>query len=154
MLVLHPKRTREVWTSRIALWDVSHFKDVHTSFISRSFFRLRWSVNSSSPRVDNKCDTSYTHLDYLFFTNPVFTVYSLPCLSMFMTWSFLYLAFLLVCFIFLFDAGPSLAGKLGRRLYMHLLHTGIHQLLVVTTTFFSSRILFIQNSVQYDLAFQ
>ena len=116
----------------------------HLSLIdfSRSSFQLRWSANFSSHRVDNECDTSYTHLDYLFFTNPVFTVYSLPCLSMFMAWSFLYLAFLLVCFIFLFDAGPSLAGKLGWRLYMHLLHNrhssaacGNHHVLFISDPF-------------------
>ena len=31
MSVLLPRHMREVWTSRIPLWDVSHFEDVHTS---------------------------------------------------------------------------------------------------------------------------
>lgn len=64
MSVLLPRHMREVWTSRIALWDVFSLWRCSPLTISRSCFPLRWNVNSFSPPVDNKCDTSYTHFHW------------------------------------------------------------------------------------------
>ena len=66
------ERSMDVKDSFVRCFAVQrHF---HTSFISRSCFRLRWNVNSFSHRVDNKCDTSYTRFDHFLCFHCVFLV--------------------------------------------------------------------------------
>ena len=104
--VLLPRHMREVWMSRIALWDFLHFKDLHTSFIARSCLWLQWNVNSLS---QNKCDTSYSHFDH--FISVIFTV-SIPIFtitsSLIKSWthSLFYLVFFF-SFVLYLSESPS-----------------------------------------------